>query len=480
MLLKKTIFMLPAQLFAPLAQFLSVVIWTHLAGANTIGAVTLITGQQELIRTLLLGWWTHYALRYASQRWEDRNFLQTSNIILLGIALLQLVMAYVLLVIFVESQPSWGLVAATCAFVVLRCINQHNISVMAALGKTLDYNMLSLAGPVLGLAIGVVLLHALGDNPALPLLGYAAGETLGLLYSFTRHHFGTIQFRLDKSVLIAAYKYSGPLIISGVLAWMAANVSRYLIDHFLGIGAAGEFAVGFGLGQRAASLVGMLVTAAALPLAIRMMNEGGHTAAMRQLSQNCALLLGVMLPSLIGLYLVSADLVTFLIAKQFQQITLAIFPWTILSGGLFAFIYNYLNHYFLITENTRPTIWLDGGLAVITIASAYPLIQWFGLVGGAIAMVLSAGCVCGVLLIYLVGRRGLLFPWYDTLKIATACVIMGLAVSAGQYFAAPGLPRLLVGSISGAISYALCILALYWPYAAPRLQRLCKLKRPPL
>lgn len=429
MLIKKTLKLLPAQLLSPLAQFASILIWTHIASSETIGIATLISGQQELIRTILLGWWSQYALRFIGEAQGNRKLFQsTSNSVLAFSAIAQAISGLMLLRIFVVEEPDFLLALSVILFVILRCINQHNVNIAAARGNTLDYNVLSISGPVLGLGIGVILLTG-GDNPAYPLLGYAAGEALGLIYSLARNKTGWVGWQIDRSILKQAFAYSLPLIISGALAWSAGNLSRYIIDHQLGVAAAGDYAVGFGLGQRAAALAAMLVTAAGLPLAIRRMQESGISAAMQQLADNCALLLATMLPCLVGLYLVSPDLVQLGVAKKFQTVTLEILPWALLSGGLYSFIYNYLNHYFLVTKNTRPLILVDGSLALLTLALSFPLIHYLGLVGGVLSMVLAGICVVIALLVYLLGQRELHFPIKDASKVVIATLVMALAIS---------------------------------------------------
>ncbi len=89
----------------------------------------------------------------------------------------------------------------------------------------------------------------------------------------------------------------------------------------LGVAAAGLFAVGYGLGQRAAAVAAMLVTAAAFPIAVKQMEESGSKAAMQQLSENSALLIAILAPSIVGIFMLRADIVHLLIAAPFQQVT---------------------------------------------------------------------------------------------------------------------------------------------------------------
>ena len=93
---------------------------------------------------------------------------------------------------------------------------------------------------------------------------------------------------VDREIVGHALRYGIPLIIGGALGWVGLNASRFIVNEMPGVAAAGLFAVGYGLGQRAAAVAAMLVTAAAFPLAVKSMEQGGSKAAMRQLADNSA------------------------------------------------------------------------------------------------------------------------------------------------------------------------------------------------
>lgn len=470
MLIKKTLQFLPAQLLGPLAQFASILIWTHIVSASTIGTVTLVAGQQELIRMVLLGWWSHYALRFIGDpKSAASNFASSSNAVLLISALLQVVAACAMLLGVVDANASPALAASVAAFVVLRSTSQHLVNVAAARANALDYNLLSISGPVLGLAAGIAMVRYWGDQPVLLFLGFVCGEGIALIYMLLRYRPNLARWAVDTHLLRDAAKYSLPLLASGVLAWAAANLVRYIIDARLGLAVAGEFAVGFGLGQRAASLAAMLVTAAALPIAIRRMQEAGLTAALQQLSENCFLLLGVMLPGLLGLHMVSSDLIQLVVAPEFRTSTLRILPWALLSGGLFAFIYNYLNHYYLITTHTRYLIVVDGSLALLTLALSLPLIDKFGLEGGVMAMALASGVVVAVFFVYLL-RQGLIFPWVHFVKLLIACVAMVVTLKMKPDISNLIL-NLIVSTLLGVAVYAGVLMSFYWKQLPEVLRR---------
>ena len=76
MLISHTLKYLPAQLLSPLAQLVSVIVWTHWLSPAEMGVFTLVTVTQELAYLGCLGWFAIYALRYLPPR-EDAKGLAT-------------------------------------------------------------------------------------------------------------------------------------------------------------------------------------------------------------------------------------------------------------------------------------------------------------------------------------------------------------------------------------------------------------------
>ena len=148
-------------------------------------------------------------------------------------------------------------------------------------------------------------------------------------------------------------RYGIPLIIGGALGWVGLNASRFIVNEMSGVAAAGLFAVGYGLGQRAAAVAAMLVTAAAFPLAVKSMEQGGSQAGMRQLAANSALLVAILAPSLAGIFMLRMEIVHFLIAPPFQQATLAILPLATLAGAIRNLRAHFGDQVFLLHNRTR-------------------------------------------------------------------------------------------------------------------------------
>jgi len=463
MLLKKTFLYLPSQILGPLSQLVSILIWTHLADANTIGFVTLVSTQQELIRTIGLFWWSHFILRFIGEyrsNEEISTLESTSNAIISVSLIIQAVLSCILVLVIIDDNTSSTMLLCVALFVVFRSFNQHHALIATVKDKILDYTVLSLSGPCLGLLIGVYFLFSYGSDPIWPLLGFVLGEMVGSVYFLIRTKFIIQRSKISKQVSLKGLKYGLPIVVSGALAWFSLNISRYIVEMHAGLAAAGEFAVGYGLGQRASSLAAMLVTIAALPLAIKKIQEGTRQQALLQLSDNCALMLGVMGPCLLGIYLISDLVIPLVVAEEFVVSTLSILPWALLSGGLFSFASHYLNHLFYLDKKPGQLAWIDLSFALVITCVCFYFIKNYNVEVGMKFMVLSQFLIILLLLTFLILKRGLVFPLKNATKVSLAMVCM--AISVNYILLDDIMITLALKIIIGLLVYLLILLVLFY------------------
>lgn len=449
-------------MLSPLAQLLSIVFWTHLADAQTVGILTLVTSSQELAGGASLLWWSHYLMRHYfefSEKGALSELMATSRLAITGIVILQPILAVSILLLFIDPSASGMMIVVVALFGALRIINQYFALLAVIRYRPMDNTVHSLAGPFGGLLLGIALLAICGSDPIWPLLGYLCGDFVGAAFGVFRAERASPRALADWRIISESFRYGAPLTLQNALSWTALNSPRFIVAFLLGLDAAGEFAVGFGLGQRSASLAAMAVTVAALPLAINQAQAGGRIEGLRQLAANGALLLGVTLPAVVGLSLVGVLLTPLIIAEPFRATTNALLPWSAASGLLLAVTSHYLNHIFLIDRRTSDLAKIELIAALATAILAVAFVQQFGIIGGVWAI----GAVRAVNLLVvgasMIVARGLIVPWRDSLKIVASTLIMsaGVMLVPDQ----PGWVALLLKIALGALIYVGMLLLLY-------------------
>jgi len=487
MLFRHTLLYLPAQIIGPLFQLISVIVWTHVTSDSTLGVITLITASHELLQTVFLAWWSQYALRsfgtYQSPDATNR-FYRTENAVMLLSVLVQSVIAIVILRTTIAPSAGPGLTLAVVAYVITRSYNlyigerarvQHEIAV---------YSIQTITGPALGFLLGLLMIHLFGEAPEWPIAGYAIAQFAAIVAVLPMIRFGYTVGPLDRAILRDAFHYSAPLVIGGSLGWLSLNASRFIVSHMLGLSAAGLFAVGYGLGQRAAIVAAMLVTASAFPIAVRQMEQGGSKLAMRQLSDNGAMLAAVMFPSVAGVFALRVDLVHLLIAAPFQAATLTILPLSALAGAIRNFRAHFSDQVFLLHRRTRLTVVISGIEAAVAVVASVVMIAQWGAVGGAIASVVASTIAAAVSFSLGFSIFGLRPPLTHLVRIAAATALMMAVLAWTPQSVTP--IGLALDIALGAAVYLTALAVLYapkllsWRAAGKRVAQLADQRAPPL
>ena len=338
MLLRHTLLYLPAQIVGPLFQLIAMIVWTHVVDEHTLGVIsTLVTATHELLQIAFLTWWSQYALRYFGRyqnQGEVSRFYRTENAVLLVSVLLQSIIAVVILLLVIAPDADTGLLVASVGYVITRTLNLYIGERARVHHHIWVYSIQQIVGPSAGFVVGLVLIKLISPSAEWPLAGYALAQLVAAIIVLPKIGYGRSFWPFDREIVNQALHYGIPIVIGGALGWVGLNASRFIVNDMLGVAAAGLFAVGYGLGQRAAAVAAMLVTAAAFPLAVKSMEQSGSKVAMRQLADNSALLIAVLAPSIIGIYMLRDEIIHLLIAVPFQRVTLAVLPLSALAGSI--------------------------------------------------------------------------------------------------------------------------------------------------
>src|SRR5438034_3551640 len=426
MLLRHTLLYLPAQFVGPLFQLVAMIVWTHLVDERTLGVLTLVTATHELLQIGFLAWWSQYALRFFG-RYQDgdaQRFYRTENTVLLLSVTLQSIAVIGILLLVIAPGAKTGILLASVGYVITRSLNLY-IGERARVRHQIGvYSIQQIVGPSVGFVAGLILIRLFGQSAEWPLAGYAIAQLLAALIVLPKIGHGRSFWPIDREIVGHALRYGIPLIVGGALGWVGLNASRFIVNEMAGVAAAGLFAVGYGLGQRAAAVAAMLVTAAAFPLAVKSMEQEGSQAGMRQLAANSALLVAILAPSLAGIFMLRTEIVHLLIAVPFQAVTLAVLPLSTLAGAIRNLRAHFGDQVFLLQNRTR---WMmaiaaiDASTTVVLSALSLPRWGLTGVAGATVLAALAAACVS-----FSIGftRFGLRLPVGHLVRIAFATIAM--------------------------------------------------------
>ena len=425
MLLKQTVFYLPAQLLGPLSQFVAAIVWTHFLTLDEYGYLMIILSAQELISLICLSWWTHYTMRYGGAIGDSEaraRFQASENSVLMTTALVQLLGVLLIVRIFVAGA-SPGLYGMAILYTVTRCILSHVAERARMAGDIASYTSAQTIGPVIGMVLGFLFMRIFDYDPEEALAGYALAQIVSLVIVWRRLGYGVALALPDQPLLGAALRYGLPLLGAGAFGWVSMNGIRLVVESISGAAAVGLLSVGWGLGQRAVGVVAMLVTAASYPLALKYMHAGSREKSFEQVSLNGALILGVLAPATAGIFMVGHAFIDLVVAAEFRDMAIVILPIAVGAAALRNSRVHFVDQILLLVE--RP-----GGLLVVNIVEAVATMAFcaaglllHGLPGAAL------GCIPGALVgwahCYVLARRhGLTLPIGHFTRIGIATLAM--------------------------------------------------------
>jgi len=428
-LLRHTVLYAPAQFLPSLVQFATTVLWTHLLDPTAFGLAAFVIAAQEIAAVFGLTPWSLFVLRYrARYTAADERFRLMDNRMALCASALQAALALVLLAI-IGAPASAALFAATAAYLVTRMLLTHYGEWARADHAIGAYTSGQLIGSFIGAALSIFAILALGPSPGAALAGQAAGQTLALAVLFRQAGLSLRLGSFDPAIWAELRRYGAPIVISGVVGWGAGNIIRLIVQYGDGAVALGLLSVGWGLGQRLSSVLAMLLTAAAYPLAVRRFEAGDREGGLAQVSLNGVLLIGLLAPALVGAALLVRPLVTLLIAENFREVTIVILPIAMLAASIRFLRLHVSDQTMLLTERTELAMKITVVEMLTNSAFCVLGLHLGGLYGAAVGMTVGTVLASIAAFSFCFGPLGLPAPAPSVvLRILLATAVMGAAV----------------------------------------------------
>lgn len=386
-LVRNTILYLPAQFFPPLVQFATMIAWTYLLHPAGFGIVTFVIAGQEFSAMLGVTWWTLFVLRFRVRFAGDREeqFRRMDNLVVACAISVQIAFTIPMLWL-AGAEFDWAMLLSTAGFFCSRTILMHYCEWARAAHLIGVFTTAQLIGSVVGSVLSIVALKILGPLPAVALATQSVGYLLALLVLFSQANLRFRVGKFDQRIFEQAARYGGPLIISGVLGWVATNCVRVFVQHSQGAVGLGLLSVGWGLGQRIAAVLAMFFAAATYPLAVKSIEGGDRRGALAQVSLNGTFLLTLLAPATVGIGLLSGPLVTIMIAAQFREMTIIILPIAILAATIRALRIHISDQAMILLESTRAAMLDNGFETIVNVLFCAVGLHFGGIIGASLGI----------------------------------------------------------------------------------------------
>jgi O-antigen/teichoic acid export membrane protein len=432
MFIKHTLLYLPANTIAPFFSILAVVVWTHFLEPADLGRYSLVVAVQEFTFLFLL-WWSTYTLRSLGE-WNDaerqRRFRRTEGFVLFSVACLQVVIVSVLAVTAVDRSANVALILASVFFAVSRSLVVYLAERARSSQRIGLYTVLQISWSVFGFALGLSFVLMFGSSAVWPLLGTAIAQLSAAVYVMWRAGVRPFALRPDPEVIRAASVFGLPLLGAALLTWIGMYGNRFIIEFFLGHAAVGQFLAGTELAQRGTFFAITLAGSATLPLAIQEMRESGAAAGMRRIKTGSIAVLGLMIPTAVGITVLAVPISQVLIGQAYRDVSATLLPIAAWSGVIWGAWCALPAQALILLKRTWLPLVASAAAAILTVLFTVILIQRFGTVGAAYARLAALSLPFIAICYICVSRFGMLVPGRELIRMLVCAAFMAAVLRA--------------------------------------------------
>ncbi|MDQ0206800.1 lipopolysaccharide biosynthesis protein [Alkalicoccobacillus murimartini] len=438
-----------------LVGFAAIAVYTRLLTEVEYGRYALVFAIAAMINAIVFEWLKVSLLRYYPMYQGERPFLDTVKLSFIALAGVSAI-AGLPLYFFIDGL---GWVHVLLALILSWCQSwyQMNLNLIRSEFNPKLYGYLSFMRSVLALAFGVLLILAGFEELGL-LWGLVLAFVVTLAWPTYKKWGGAVRLTSFKPAIIKEFAgYGVPLALTLLLGVVIHNSDRFIISAMIGVGANGTYSATYDLTEQTIFTLMLVINLAAFPLAVRTMEQKGESEALKQVKENTGLLLLIALPAMIGLIVLTPNVVGLMLGEGFREQALLIMPLIAVGAFLKGLKLYAVDIIFHLHKRTSVQVLPVFLAAVLNVVLTILLIPDFGLRGAAVATVVAYAAAILLSLFFMnISIRDFPFPGKDFIKILCASTVMGIVLWFMR--TESGLGWLLVQVLVGLILYV----ALIW------------------
>ncbi len=350
-----------------------------------------------------------------------------------------------------------GLLLFTAVLTLVRIVDNGLINLMRAQLRSGAFAIYQVAVRYFGLGAIVVTLVFISRS----LYGFYAAtiitEVLALVVLavwLLRHH--DVSPRGFSPGLFRAMVVFGVPMLGFEVARIVLNVAdRYLIQAMLGGEALGLYSAAYNMSEYVQMIAIASVGQAIVPMYVRLWEEKGEAETRRFLEDSLRYYLLLGMPIIAGLTAVGEDLLVLLASEKYRA-GAAIIPWVmagiVIQGGMVILGAGLYIHKHTVLIMVR--VVAAAGLNIVLNLLLIPL---YGIVGAAVATLLSALVLAALTVLLTRDRLPLGVPWSSIVRYGLLSLAMYVIVTQAPF--GHGVVALAAKVLTGALSYGLLVLA---------------------
>jgi len=426
MLFKNSSIYVLAKIVPGVMAFVALSIYTHLLTPQEYGIYTLIFSAALFLHSALFNWLPVGMMRFwPGGTYSDKAFISTLGVLYFRL-FVPITIAGLLLFLFL-GEGYYSQIAASFLLLAGFTVLMIGQQLQSAQMLPSRYALMTISYAISALSLGAAMAY-FGYGPIGVILGTAMGMLIpaAILSAKSWALFDRSLYtpELTRKLLI----YGTPLAASFFLDEVANLSDRYMLAWLVDEAEAGKYAVGYDLAGNTVMMIMNAINLAAYPMIVKLLDTKGKEAALEYFNTYVILLLSISIPAVVGLSLVGPGLVSLVIGDDYQPAVILVLPWVasaIFFMGLGAF---YVHLPFQLGNKNGGIFKIGVYTALINLILNFWLIPKMGMLGAAVATLLSFMLSTALGVYYARGVFPLPFPAREVVKIVIAAVFMGLCL----------------------------------------------------
>ena len=317
---------LPAQIVPAIIGFISIPVVTRLFSSEDYGDYSLVIATIGVLTTLL-GWLLISIIRFYPIYERDRKLdIFYANIMKLTLISIVVVTAVFLTLFFsIKNRlPSKlylliylgvGVFIVTTIFDILQYFLRSK--------RDVDwYTRFALWRSILGFGLGLGLIFLFGFGIESLLLGIALSTVAALPLLWNKaigNMLVVVSSKIDISLAKEMAKYSFPLVIGNLAAWILSLSDRYILGFFRSAQEVGIYSASYNIANQSIMFIITLFAMASGPISMHIWEKEGEKKSKEFTSKTTRYYLIVCIPAVVGLSVLAKPLIGILVGQQFFE-----------------------------------------------------------------------------------------------------------------------------------------------------------------
>lgn len=423
---------LPSGVVPGIVGFVCIPIFTRLFSPQEYGNYS-IAMATVMVMTVILGWLPMGIVRFYPVYEKKGNLHRFETSIFISNLISVLVLLVISSVTLLATKDLLSTQVFTLLFVglgVLAANSQFNIFMgfLRSQRKAGLYSLFISMKSIGGAGIALMLIYVLKKDITYLLWGPMLGTCiiLPLVWRHALKSISIFRFRIDPVLTKDIAKYSFPLVIGNLAAWVLSLSDRYILRFYRGALEVGIYSASYDIADKSVMLMVSLFTLVVSPLAFRIWEQEGEMESKAFSTSIARYFLMICLPSITGLMVLSKPIVQLFTAEEYHS-GFVVMP-LVVSGAILFGLQQHFQRGLLFYKKTSLIMYCVIISGSFNLLLNFLLIPGYGYIAAAFTTFLSYSLY--FLAIILLSRRFYTwaFPFITLFRVIGASAIMGTAV----------------------------------------------------